>query len=170
MIMRHRLVLGLGSNVGQRQDMMAQAVEALRCCEVLSLDEVRVSRMIQTPAMLPDGAPPEWDRPYLNAVVVAQCAVAPEMVLLQIKHIEHVLGRQERGRWGPREIDIDIVAYGDHVLHTTELTIPHADMLQRDFVLLPLMEVYPEWVYPDKNSNVYGLTAAQLLQRHLPSI
>jgi 2-amino-4-hydroxy-6-hydroxymethyldihydropteridine diphosphokinase len=144
------LILGLGSNIGKREDFLARAVRIVHENTLLKLTNVRVSSWIETPALLPENAPEWWDIPFLNGVIAAQCAVADALTILQeVKHIEAVLGRQDRGRWGPREIDIDIIAYGNRVLHSSELTLPHAGMLERPFVLQPLAQVCPDWIYPD---------------------
>lgn len=165
------LILGLGSNIGQRDEMIAQAVAALAASDVLRLVDVRVSSLVETPALLPENAPPEWNVSFLNAVACAACVADPMVILSEIKQIEQALGRQDRGRWGPREIDIDILAYGDRVLHTDALVIPHAGMLERDFVMRPLVEICPDWIYPDVSKrDFYGLTAEQIVQRHPPSI
>ncbi len=70
------------------------------------------------------------------------------MLLARVKAIERDLGRVSRCKWGPREIDIDILAMDDVTMDTPELTIPHRVLLERDFVLLPLADVAPDWRYP----------------------
>lgn len=161
------LCLGLGSNIGQRELFLAQAFELLQQSTVLNMRDMRQSSIIETPALLPDGAPEAWNIPFLNNVIVGECALSPHIILAEIKAIEKKMGRQDRGRWGPREIDIDIIAYGDTVLHDDTLHIPHQGMLARAFVMLPLAEIAPDWVYPDTvNIEAYGHTAEQLAQKH----
>lgn len=138
------VILGLGSNMGDRQATLSAAVARL---EKL-LGEVRLSRLVESPALLRPGAPAEWDKPFLNMAVSGVTSLSPEALLAELKAIEKTLGRIDRGRWGPREIDIDILAMDDMVLTRDALTVPHPGLLERNFALLPLSEVAPDWVYP----------------------
>lgn len=149
------ILLALGSNVGAREKLLRDAQVAL---EELGIYVEHESSVMTTPALLPEGAPPEWDMPFLNQVLRVQTALSPEAVLDAIKRTEQLLGRQDRGRWGPREIDIDLLAYGDVVMDTPRLVLPHPGIATRDFVLKPLMEIAPTWRHP-----VTGLTAAEML-------
>ena len=77
---------------------------------------------------------------------------SPIELLDYIKDIEKIMGRKETERWGPRIIDIDILLYEDVMMQTEKLTIPHAEMKNRAFVLIPLAEIAPELVFPDGTS------------------
>ncbi len=144
----HILILGLGSNLGDRAVTIAQAVTYLREDITLNLSEVRVSRLIETSALLPENAPPSWDIPFLNGVMSAHCEVEdPHTILAHIKAVERALGRQDRGHWSPREIDIDIIAYGNKHYHDEQLTIPHPRAHERTFVMTPLRELHPQWEF-----------------------
>ncbi len=120
-------------------------LSALEEADPLSL---RASLIHETPAMLPQHAPVWWDRPYLNQVVLISASPDvwqhPEALLLKIKAMEKNLGRVERGRWGPREIDIDILAIEGVTHASPTLTIPHAAAHLRRFVLEPLNELWPD--------------------------
>jgi 2-amino-4-hydroxy-6-hydroxymethyldihydropteridine diphosphokinase len=142
--MTEDVILGLGSNYGDRRAHLLFAL--LRLTQVLG--EVLPSRVYESKAVLPPDAPPEWDLPYLNMAVGGYTHLSPAELLAEIKLIERDLGRQVRGFWGPREIDIDILAYGQVVMETPELTIPHPELLKRDFALLPLVDIDSEWRYP----------------------
>lgn len=145
--MRVEVVLGLGSNFGDRQDFLKQAIIHIE--NELLLD-VRQSHLYESQALLPDIVQFDWDLPYLNMALSGRLkhVVANEFELLEkIKQIEAVIGRIDRGRWGPREIDIDILAYGSKKVATEKLHIPHKELLNRDFALVPFMDVYPDWRY-----------------------
>ena len=150
------ILLGLGSNLGEREEYLAQARMAL---EGFDISVVAASAIHETPALVPEGAPEDWHIPYLNQVVRVETHHAPRDVLACLKHIEAELGRAPRARWAPREIDIDLLAYDDVVMVEEHLVLPHPEMDARAFVLKPLVEIAPEWVHP-----VLGKTARQLLQ------
>ncbi|MDD3030244.1 MAG: 2-amino-4-hydroxy-6-hydroxymethyldihydropteridine diphosphokinase [Alphaproteobacteria bacterium] len=133
------VALALGSNLGDRLGFLRQAVHSLR-----SLLSVRsVSPVYETaPAYV-------FDQPvFLNAVLVGTTALEPVALLWAVKHMESDIGRRPTFRYGPRIIDIDILFYGDTVLKTPELTIPHARIQERDFVLRPLADIEPLWRHP----------------------
>jgi 2-amino-4-hydroxy-6-hydroxymethyldihydropteridine diphosphokinase len=138
------IILGIGSNVGDRGDMVLAALAAL----APFLKGMRLSAVYESRALLPDGAPAEWDMPFLNMAVAGQTELSPVDLLSKTRQIEAALGRRDRGRWGPREIDIDILACGDTIMNEPGLAIPHPEMLKRDFVLVPVADVAPGWIYP----------------------
>lgn len=142
----HTVFLGFGSNLGDKSAMIHRAIDALTAGSAMTL--VASSSLYESPAMLLDGAPQSWNIPYLNAVAKYRTNLTPQEVLLSIKAQEAIAGRQDRGRWGPRELDIDLLAYDDVVQGTQELTLPHAGIAARDFVLLPWHEIAPDWQHP----------------------
>lgn len=146
--MEHTIALGLGSNLGNRLDYLRQA------CEQLAgyLFPTHYSAIYETPALLPENAPASWDMPYLNMTVLAITDLSPPELLKATQHIEQALGRDsdKAGSWAPRIIDIDILLYSDQVIVTDNLIIPHAALTERDFFLLPLAEIAPDWHYPNQ--------------------
>jgi len=85
---------------------------------------------------------------FLNQVLVVQSNLSGEQILKITQDIENLIGRQKTGQWGPRQIDIDILLIGNKVIKTKDLTIPHPRMHERNFVLVPLMEVAPDELHP----------------------
>lgn len=154
------ILLALGSNLGQREDYLAQARTVL---EMFDVAIARESSILETPALMPEGAPAEWNIPYLNQVLRVKTHLAPLDLLACIKHIERDLGRKPTSRWAPREIDIDILAYNDMVMVEEVLTLPHPQMDTRRFVLAPLAEIAPDWRHP-----IYDKTARELLAELTP--
>lgn len=154
------IFLALGSNLGNREEYLALGCALLASFDVEVLDR---SSICETAALLPPGAPAEWDMPYLNQVIRVETRLLPLDLLHCIKHIEQELGRNPKARWAPREIDIDIIAYGDLLMVDEALVLPHQQMDMRRFVLEPLAEIAPEWVHPG-----YGITARELLAALAP--
>ena len=125
--------LGLGSNLGDREEMIRRALAALPGHGVAVR---RVSSVIET---APVGGPPQGR--FLNAVVLVETGHDPLALLGHLKEIEAALGRIPSERFGPRAIDIDILLYDRCALSTPTLTIPHPRMWERDFVMIPLREL-----------------------------
>jgi len=94
---------------------------------------------------------------FFNAVCKINTLRSPEDLFIFLKNIEEQVGRKKNIKWGPREIDLDILFYGSLVLNDEYLTIPHKDILNRDFVLVPLCEVAPEFVHPVLNKKICDL-------------
>jgi 2-amino-4-hydroxy-6-hydroxymethyldihydropteridine diphosphokinase / dihydropteroate synthase len=138
------VILGLGSNTGDRLAHLSAAVRELSGL----LSDMRLSRVLEAEALLKPGAPESWNQPFLNMAVAGNTALSPQALFMQVKEIEQRIGRVARGVWAPREIDIDILAMDGLVLETPDLTIPHRELLNRDFALLPLTELAPDWHYP----------------------
>lgn len=158
-----RIYLALGSNVGDRRSYMAAALSYIQDHARIT----RVSNIYQSPAMLPGNCPPEWDIEFLNMVVECETQLPPAQLLTHVKEVEKRLGRpQEYARWSPRNIDIDIITYGDDVLDDDTLTIPHPGLAERDFFLLPLAEIAPMWRYPGNAHEHSGKTAQELAEEY----
>lgn len=152
------VILALGSNVGDRQVFLQSAITAL----APAFSNVRLSPVYESASLLPHDAPADWDKPFLNMVMEGSVSHSPLVLLDLIKKTENTLGRKDRGRWAPREIDIDIIAYASAVIHLPGLSIPHEHMLERDFVLKPLADLLPDWKYPALKAA--GKTAKELSQ------
>ena len=160
------ILLALGSNLGDRVAAFAQAHHALEARGVIV---GRMAEPVETPAMLPPDAPASWNQPFLNTVWEVTTPHAPETLLAIVKEVEHVLGRQDRGRWGPREIDIDILAYHDRVIDIPALQIPHPGLAARAFVLQPLAHIAPGWRHPLLDKTAQQLWASYR-REHRPKL
>lgn len=150
----HTIYLGLGSNLGDRKK---NIYDALALLEDNHVHQLQLSPFYESPALLPENAPSDWDIAFLNGVAQGQTSLSPEILLDHIKEIEQLLGRKDRGRWGPREIDIDILSYGDSIVHSDTLTIPHPEMTTRPFVIFPLADLNPRWQHPQLNQTAHDL-------------
>ncbi|HEX5141551.1 MAG TPA: 2-amino-4-hydroxy-6-hydroxymethyldihydropteridine diphosphokinase [Dehalococcoidia bacterium] len=130
----------MGSNLGDRRANMVRALEMLPPMVLVEA----VSSLYESPPQPP--APPPS---YYNAAVRVTTNLAPEALLRHLKRIESDLGRREaRERWAPRPIDLDIALYDDLVLETEMLTIPHPRILERAFVLRPLLDLDADLLHP----------------------
>jgi 2-amino-4-hydroxy-6-hydroxymethyldihydropteridine diphosphokinase/dihydropteroate synthase len=156
--------LGLGSNLGNRRANLSRALTLLAGggTEVL-----RVSPVVESPAMLPEDAEPEWNRPFLNLVAECRTGDAPDALLDRLKRIERDLGRTERGRWAPREIDVDILLWGRETVATDRLRVPHPGITERAFVLTPLAALEPLLTIPGRGAKTV-LEWARAPGRHVP--
>lgn len=139
-------VLGLGSNLGDRLNYLNLAISKLE--EKKILKDIILSSIYETKAILKEDSPKEWDLDYLNMAVRGKTLLTPLELLSALKNLEKELGRKISLSWSPREIDIDILVYGDQVIKLEGLTIPHPELLKRPFCFKPLAEVYPDWKYP----------------------
>lgn len=137
-----RAYLGLGSNLGDRFEALRQAIRELAATPGIAFRDV--SSCYET---APVGPVNQGD--FLNACVAVDTTLPPAELLNVCKTIEARLGRQPRQRWGPREIDIDLLLVGDVTLHGDDLVLPHPEMTRRAFVLVPLLEIAPGLTLPD---------------------
>lgn len=147
-----RVQLGLGSNLGDREAMLKSAISALN-----SLRNTRVTRV--SPCYETEPLGPQGQPAYLNLAVEVETALEPLELLREAKAIERGLGRQQRERWGPREIDVDIILWGPRVEDTEELALPHKEFRNRAFVLVPLADIAADVVDPVTGATVGELAA-----------
>lgn len=150
------VIFGLGSNVGSREENLRAAIDALSGF----VTNMRSSRLYESKALLPEGAPDDWSLPFLNMAAIGETYLSPQEIFKRIKIIENDIGRKKRGIWAPREIDIDILCMGGIIVDTPELSIPHKEMKKRDFVLLPLAEIAPGWRCPKSNLSISEIISA----------
>jgi len=144
----NEVYLGLGSNKGERLTHLKRAIDELHKVGKVTT----ISPVYETEPWGKIGQPP-----FLNAVIRMETELAPLLLLREIKVIEQRVGRQPSQRWGPREIDIDILFYDELVLDTHELKVPHPYLHVRPFVLIPLADIAPDLVHPVLKKTVYEL-------------
>lgn len=139
--------LGLGSNIGDKNQYLQEAIEEigkLEKTEVLAISSLYITK--------PWGKTDQEE--FLNQVIGIKTSLSPQELLKSLQNIEINMGRQRSERWGPRIIDIDILLYGEEVIHTEELVIPHPYMKQRLFVLVPLAEINENVIFPDDGTHI----------------
>ena len=146
----HVVYLALGSNLGNRAANLKEAIASLSP----QMDVKAKSKVYETP---PWGYAEQGK--FLNQVVKAKTYVEPEPLLKHLKRLEVALGRVASFQNGPRLIDIDILFYEDLVLESPTLTIPHPRVHERGFVLLPMMDIAPDYVHPVKQRSIRELIA-----------
>ena len=142
--MVNKVFLGLGSNCGDRLAYLAKAAQILNSHEKISL--VKQSSIYETS---PFGKIDQAD--YLNCNIEITTSLAIMDLLEYVKNTEKEIGRKKSERWGPREIDIDILLYGDTIEENELLTIPHKGIKGRDFVLVPLIELDAQLKLPGED-------------------
>jgi dihydroneopterin aldolase/2-amino-4-hydroxy-6-hydroxymethyldihydropteridine diphosphokinase len=143
----HSVLLGLGSNIGDRIEFIAAAVRAIADFDRTVVDDV--SGVYHTE---PVG---EVQQDYfLNLCISVKTDLDPEEFHLKVKELERQIGRKKSERWGPREIDIDILLFDAMIIRTEQLTVPHREIVNRRFVLHPMAEIAPMMQHPvEKKSS-----------------
>ena len=135
--------IALGSNQASPLEQVSSALDALAAIPHSRV--VATSSFYRTPPLGPQDQPD-----YLNAAVVLETDLPAEALLDQTQRIELEHGRvRKEERWGPRTLDLDIMLFGSEVIHTERLTVPHYDMKNRAFMLVPLLEIAPDCRFPD---------------------
>ena len=145
-----RTYIGLGSNLGDSQQILSEAVVKLA-----SLGSVKVSRLYQSPPMGPQDQPN-----YLNAVVQLDTTLEALALLDQLQQFEQEAGRIRLRRWGERTLDLDLLIYGQEQIQNERLTVPHIGILERDFVIFPLLDLDAHL-----QLNVHSLKDLELVQQ-----
>ncbi len=148
--------IALGGNLGDSQRILFEAVEVINEAEGVRV--VARSHLYKTAPV----GPPQPD--YLNACVVVETMLSARSLLHQLLAIENQFGRVRQERWGARSLDLDLLLFGDQIIDLPGLTVPHPRLHERAFVLVPLIDIAPQWPHP-----IFGKTIAQLLD-DLPAV
>lgn len=149
--MSHTVLFSLGTNLGDRHHNLRRAIAGL-------------TRLTSINAVSPTYETAPWgvtDQPdFYNLCLKAETTLHPVALLDAVKRLEQEIGRENNVRWGPRLIDIDIIAVDDDVLDLPRLTIPHSELTERAFVLVPLADIAPDWQHPISNLPISTLLTA----------
>jgi 2-amino-4-hydroxy-6-hydroxymethyldihydropteridine diphosphokinase len=151
--------------MGDRLQFLRRAVKQLG--ESIGVQVRNVSSVYETEPIGPDTQ--AW---FLNAVAAVDTRLSPSTLLAHTQAIERALGRETTYHWGPRTIDLDILLYGDIQVRTATLTIPHAELCHRAFVMIPLLELDPNLALPDGtvvSTCLRALTAPQQVRLFAPA-
>lgn len=144
-----RCYIGLGSNLANQQgDSIAILQHAVQ--QLANIGTVQVSKLYHTPPMGPQDQPD-----YFNAVVALETSLEPLALLDYLQQCEHDAGRVRLRRWGERTLDLDLLTYGEQQIQHPRLTVPHIGIVQRDFVLIPMLDI-------DPNLSILGQRLADL--------
>ncbi|MDE9417472.1 2-amino-4-hydroxy-6-hydroxymethyldihydropteridine diphosphokinase [Acinetobacter nosocomialis] len=142
--------IGLGSNLGDSRQILSEAIAKLK-----TIGEVKVSKLYQSPPMGPQDQPN-----YLNAVAQLKTELLPLDLLDHLQRFEQEAGRVRLRHWGERTLDLDLLIYGDEKIQNERLTVPHVRLMQRDFVVIPLLDLDA-----DLHINDQPLKNLELLQQ-----
>jgi 2-amino-4-hydroxy-6-hydroxymethyldihydropteridine diphosphokinase len=143
--------IGLGSNLGEREMNIRRALAEL--VQTPQLEVRRISSFLENPAVGgPEGAPD-----FINAAVEAQTTLAATALMKRLLEIEQEVGRVRREKWEPRVIDLDLLLYGNSIISSDTLLVPHPLMHERVFVLRPLAEIAPKAVHPALQMTIEDL-------------
>lgn len=132
-------IIGIGSNIRPRKENIEKAIRAIS----VFANVRRISPIYETPAVLPTLESEEWNLPFLNLVIEIDFTESAFECLKHLKRVENEMGRKNSARWSPRVIDLDILLWGDETIQTSDLQVPHPELIQRSFVLDPLKDLIP---------------------------
>lgn len=160
---KHNYILAIGGNIGDTKEVFKKAIEMFneRLGEVNKISKFYISKPLPTTHGI------KQDR-YLNGVLSLKSDLEPFQLLSSIHKIEEALGRDRINyiHWGPRTIDIDIISCDETIIETENLTIPHARMNERDFVLIPIRDIFPEYIHPVSKASINTLIGALKEDEH----
>jgi len=143
----NKVYLGLGTNVGNKKSNLKRTVAKFK--ENKNFTNIKISSIYETK---PYGEIVQDN--FLNAVIYLETSFSLNELFVFTKKLEKEIGRIKRENWGPREIDIDILLYNNLIYKNERITIPHKDLLNRDFVLVPLLEIDDTIIHPEEKKEI----------------
>jgi len=147
-----KVLISYGSNMGDKKENCREAIR-----RILKLKGVTILWESSFYRTDPVGIiEQDW---FVNGLISVETDIPPEELLDRLLSIELQMGRVREEKWGPRLIDLDIISYGDQVMESEKLTLPHPETPNRAFVLIPIRQIEPTWIHP-----VTGKTAGEMLQ------
>ncbi|MDX1950089.1 MAG: 2-amino-4-hydroxy-6-hydroxymethyldihydropteridine diphosphokinase [Rickettsiales bacterium] len=160
------ILIALGSNLLDREKNIKSAIEKLSKI----VDVERVSSLYKSDAFIPKNSPEEWNKPFLNCVLAGRTNLGPQELLLKTKEIEREINTiaRNKGTSEPRMLDVDIIAFNQEIINDDNLQIPHPRMCERNFVIYPIAEILPNWVFYGEGEN-HNKSALELT-KNLPKI
>ncbi len=147
--------IALGSNKGSRQENLKNAVKSIDTdfhCKVIDKSGIYETKSF---------GKVKQDN-FLNAVIKIETTYKPKELFHTLKYIERKLGRSKTVKWGPREIDLDLLFYNEQIYSDYELKIPHRGITQRDFVIVPLCDIAPDFVHPETGIKISDFDLTKL--------
>ncbi|MDA1074440.1 MAG: dihydropteroate synthase [Proteobacteria bacterium] len=156
------VLLALGSNLGDRMLNLERAVTMLAHDEKITLH--KVSSVYETPALLTQDAPANWNLPFCNLAMTIETPLDPISLLDQMQFIERHIGREPSAKWSPRLIDIDMIAFDNLTIESARLTVPHPHAMRRSFVLAPAVEIDPDRILPGQSATLLEMKRKLICQ------
>lgn len=143
-------VIALGSNLGPSKQILTNAITVI--------DKGTGTRVLARSHFYKTApvGPPQPD--YINACIVVETGLSPRALLKRLLSIENQFGRVRKLRWGARSLDLDLIFYSDRIVLAPQLSVPHPRLHERAFVLIPLMDIAPQWQHPVLKKTVAQLT------------
>ena len=145
-----KILIAAGSNLGSSMCTIKSAFELLEKTHII--DNISISNFYKSEPVGPKDQP--W---FVNACASGETYFDPALLLYLLKSAEYVFGRQKRRRWYMRELDLDIIFYGNRIIKKEKLKIPHPEMQRRKFVLVPSHDIIPDFIHPVYNKTVFEL-------------
>ena len=155
------VALSFGSNLGKREKYISTALDYIRQRYLLS--DIKVSSIINNKALLKPGSPQSWDMDFLNCVAVGYTDFGVHSLLQLLQEVEMSVSGRCKKTWAPREIDIDILLYDRLCVSDIKVTVPHPEMLHRDFLVKLLAEIAPDLIYPGRG-RVYNCSFQEIVK------
>ncbi len=151
---KSRVILALGSNLGDRVDNIMSTISIFGDCVV------KIGGLYETTPLLIEGCDQSWKSlNFINTAIELSTQMDPFHLLSYIKNIELMMGRENKGIWSPRKIDIDIIFYNSLIVNKDSLCLPHTECHKRDFVLRPISDIDDSIIHPVLNKTIREMLA-----------